>query len=130
MGHKYNKFYQPKKTENSENKMEEVFEEVIDDIVIDKTAVLNNEEVEHLTEDDVINVEVNQDKTVVEGIVTNCSRLNVRKEADITSEAIFMLDKETIVNIVLEESTEKFYKVCISDKNIEGYCIKQYIKLK
>ena len=142
MGNNYSKFYQqPKNTENSvnngtveENKMEEVFEEVINDIVED-ADVLTNDEVEQLSEEDIIDVEVTEQGSMVTGIVTNCTRLNVRKEADKEAEIVCVINKGVNVAVNLDESTEDFYKVCTPAGTgdlfgVEGYCMKQFIEIK
>lgn len=155
MGHNYNKFYQqPKKSENSENKMEEVFDKVINDIVtvdpevkvneegnmemtvnvdaesfIENAEVLINEEVEQLLEEDVVEVEVTEEGSLVKGKLVNCSRLNVREAADKEAEVLCVIDKGSEVTITLEESTEDFYKVCTSS-GVEGFCMKQFIEIK
>lgn len=144
MGHNnYNKFYQqPKKSENSENnetvvenKMEEVFEGVIGDIVVDNDDILTNEEVEQLAEEDVIEVKADDITVVTTGIVANCARLNVRKEADKEADVLCVISKGVNVAVNLDESTEDFYKVCTPAGTgdlfgVEGYCMKQFIEIK
>lgn len=58
------------------------------------------------------------------GTVSGCSYLNVRKEPNITSEVVAILDKGDTVNIDLTKSTNEFYAVD------GGYCIKKYIIIK
>lgn len=136
MGHNYNKFYhQPKNTENSENnvvveenKMGEVFEGVINEIV-EEADVLTNEEVETLTEEDVAEVEITEEKSLTKGTVTGCARLNVRKEADKESDVLCVINKGEEVTITLEGTTEDFYKVCTSS-GVEGFCMKKFIEIK
>lgn len=161
MGQNYSNFYkhsnnpQNKEVNNvEENRMEKVFNGVIDNIVtanpevkvneegnmemtvnvdteslIQEADVLSNEEVETLTEEDVMDAEVTEQGTLVKGVVIGCIKLNVRKEAKPGSEVLLIIDKDTEVNILLEESTEEFYKVTTSS-GVEGYCMKQYIEIK
>ena len=64
----------------------------------------------------------------VEGMVVNCTRLNVRKEPNKNAKVIRILDKGNCVMIDLENSTEDFYKV--STPSGEGYCMKNFIEVK
>ena len=137
MGHKYNKFYhQPKKTENSENnvvaeenKMEEVFDGVISEIV-EEAEVLSNEEVETLTEEEVVDVEVTEQGSLLKGTVSGCVNLNVRKEAKKDSEIQCIIKKGDTVSIYPDESTEDFYMVCVASSLTKGFCMKQFIEIK
>lgn len=64
----------------------------------------------------------------VVGIVTDCARLNVRKEPSADAEVAFVIDATTSLVVFEEESTEDFYKICTS-AGTEGYCMKRYITL-
>lgn len=110
----YSKFSQHfKKTENEENKkvedvnnvtMNEVFNEVMDEIVDEKPV------------------------EKVDGVVTGCAKLNVRKEAKMGTTVLCVLTKGDDIVVDLENSTEDFYKVCTSS-GVEGYCMKTYISV-
>lgn len=62
------------------------------------------------------------------GVVTDCLKLNVRKEpnkdADILCE--IMLAAEVMVDKA--KSTEDFYKV-VTASGVEGYCMKKFISI-
>ena len=60
------------------------------------------------------------------GRVDNCARLNVRKEPNIKSEIVEVIDAETDVEIIEVASTEEFYRVKTSD-GVEGFCMKDYV---
>lgn len=62
------------------------------------------------------------------GIVTDCARLNVRKEPDADAEIAFVISASTNLVVFEEESTEDFYKICTS-AGTEGYCMKKFITL-
>ena len=154
MGHNYHKFYgQPKKSENSENKVEEVVNTLIDDAVtvnpnatvdeegnmevtvnvdvesiIEQAETLTETEAEELNEEDVMDVEVTSDGSLTEGVVVNCAKLNMREEAKADSNVVCILDKGDKVTILLDESTEDFYRV--STMTTEGFCMKKYIEIK
>lgn len=61
------------------------------------------------------------------GKVSNCTKLNVRKDPDINADILFIIDKDTEVVIDNEESTEEWYKVIVNEQ--EGFCMKKYISL-
>lgn len=64
-----------------------------------------------------------------QGVVTDCVKLNVRKEPDPTSEVVCTIDVSTTLMICEEESTEEFYKV-YTPAGLEGYCMKKFITIK
>lgn len=67
-------------------------------------------------------------KKEIAGIVTNCVRLNVRKEPYFDADILCTIDVSTNLIIDEEESTDEFYKICTS-AGIEGYCVKTYITI-
>lgn len=140
MGHKYHKFYdQPKKSENSENKVDEVIdgqmtiEEVVEDVeevneLIEDVEVLTEAEVEELNDEDVMDVAITSDGSLADGVVVNCTKLNMREEAKADSNVVCVINKGDKVTILLDESTEDFYRV--STKTTEGFCMKKFIEVK
>lgn len=67
-------------------------------------------------------------KKEIAGIVTNCVRLNVRKEPYFDADILCTIDVSTNLIIDEKESTDEFYKICTS-AGIEGYCVKTYITI-
>ena len=63
------------------------------------------------------------------GFVTNCKKLNVRKEPKIDSDVICEIDYQTELMINENESTEEFYKV-FTAAGIEGFCMKKFITIQ
>lgn len=77
--------------------------------------------------------EVIEAETVVEkkveprhGIVTDCLRLNIRKEPN--QNAKILCEVTAMADLVINEaeSTDDFYKVSTSD-GIKGFCMKRYV---
>lgn len=77
--------------------------------------------------------EVIEAETVVEkkvkprhGIVTDCLRLNIRKEPN--QNAKVLCEVTAMADLVIDEaeSTDDFYKVSTSD-GIKGFCMKRYV---
>lgn len=63
------------------------------------------------------------------GVVTNCTKLNVREAPNKDSSIICTIDCLTEVMIDDEESTDDFYKVCIAS-GTEGFCMKNFISIR
>jgi uncharacterized protein YgiM (DUF1202 family) len=75
---------------------------------------------------------VEEEKKEVIGIVTGCSRLNVRKAPKSGSDVVTIIDKDTKVTIVdIEKASGEWYKVKIDNETsgFDGYCMKKFIKL-
>ena len=67
------------------------------------------------------------------GVVSNCSKLNVRKKPVTNAKVLTILDMGNEVEIVEDESTEDFYRVVVTkipEKPLKGFCMKEYIKIK
>lgn len=62
------------------------------------------------------------------GVVTDCVRLNIRKEPRIDSEVLCEVNCSTDMLVYEEESTDEFYKICTSS-GIEGFCMKKFITI-
>lgn len=101
--HNYNNYSKPDfKTEQVEEK--KVFEEPA---------------IEELTE---------APKTIM-GIVSDCTKLNVRKAPNSEADVVCTIPVSTKVQIDEVESTEDFYKVC-TEAGVEGYCMKKFIMIE
>lgn len=66
-----------------------------------------------------------EEKTII-GIVSNCSKLNVREKPTKDSEVKCVLNEGTEVIIDIENSTNTWYYVT-TPSGIEGYCMTQFI---
>lgn len=62
------------------------------------------------------------------GTVTDCAKLNVRKEPNSEADVLCTIDAKSEVVIVRSESTEEFHKV-ITAAGVEGFCMKKFITL-
>lgn len=99
---------------------EPVIEEVVEEPVVEEVVEETTEEVR---DESVDNTFIRTDKI---GIVGNCDKLNVRAEANISSEVISILHAGAEVLINDEKSTEDFYNISTS-AGIEGFCMRGYI---
>ena len=62
------------------------------------------------------------------GKISNCKKLNVRKLPSRDAEIVSELAEGSEVMIDEKESTALFYKIC-TEHGIEGYCMKNFIKV-
>ena len=124
----YSKFSQKKESVN----LEEIFPE---------TETVEADVEQKPIMDPVIEAEAEQAQEIVEesqeveeavptvGFVDNCECLRVRKESNVDSEELCIINKLSEVVIDLDNSTDYFYKVTTSE-GVEGYCMKKFITIK
>lgn len=79
-----------------------------------------------LTEELVEEIPVEEPMTIVNGVVTNCLRLRLRKEPNGT--IISWLDAGDEILVDTLQSTDKWYKVYTKD-DLEGFCMKEFITI-
>lgn len=77
---------------------------------------------------DVIEDAVEEMKLPI-GLITDCFRLNVRKNPDKNAEVVFVVESLTSLKIDENKSTKDWYYV-IGDNGKSGYCMKQYVTIK
>lgn len=65
---------------------------------------------------------------VIFGVVTDCTKLNVRKTPDATAPIICTIPRNAEVEVLFEESTDEFYKV-LTATGVEGFCMAKYIAI-
>lgn len=64
----------------------------------------------------------------VYGVVSECAKLNIRKEPNKDAAIVTVLDIATEVLVDESKSTEDFYKI-VTGAGVEGYCMKKFIVL-
>lgn len=92
-------------------------------------------ETEEAVIDETVKEEVNTEtvdetpeKIIPIGVVVNCTKLNVRKKPDVTSDPACTIDAGVEVKII-DSPNNEFYKVELKNGK-KGYCMKKYIKIK
>lgn len=80
------------------------------------------------TEETKVEENVDEQKPVV-GIVEDCIKLNLRKEASLEADVLTEVLSGSTLLINEEESTDEFYKVCTAS-GLEGYCMKTFVNIK
>ena len=124
----YSKFSQKKENVN----LEEIFPEIEaveadaeQELIMDSVVEAEAEQVQEIVEE---SQEVEEAVPTV-GFVDNCECLRVRKESNVDSEELCIINKLSEVVIDLDNSTDYFYKVTTSE-GVEGYCMKKFITIK
>lgn len=110
-------------TKYSNNKTEEKIEPAVEEVV--ETPV---EEVVEPVVEEVVEEVVETSKPVMNGVVVDRVRLNVRSAPDSRASVICVINPSTKLAIDKEASTAEFYKVC-TESGAEGYCMKRFVKL-
>lgn len=100
--------------EESTNEAEETTEEVTEEV----------------TEPEVIvpSIENNVENNEVIGKISGFEKLYVRKEASKDSEPVGIVTDKDNLSIDVAHSTDDFYKV-ITSNGLEGYCVKEFVKI-
>lgn len=130
-----NKNYNPDVTEELEDEtleQGESFEKLVDpiesdDLTITEETPVETEATETVEETPV--AEEPQKEAVVVGVVTGCSRLNVRKGPSTNTASIAVIEALDEVEVFENRSTDAFYRVRIAS-GVEGFCMKKFISIK
>ena len=115
-----------------ENVTPEVTEEVIEEgpVVTEETPEViegTTEDVEpEVTNEEIQNDEITEDKPELVIGVVGPAHLNVRKEASKDADIIGIVNKDDEIQIVGE--VEDFYRVLLN--GVEGFCVKEFISVK
>ena len=117
--------------ENTENVEEGVLEttEEVDETVND-VEEFNEESNETMNEaEETTNeVEKESEEDIKSGIIDGCKKLYIRKEPSKNSEPVSIVEEGSELAIDITHSTDDFYKV-ITLNGIEGFCVKEYVKI-
>ena len=118
----YSKFSgeEPITVNESELEVEEAVEEKVDEPIEGQIVI---PEVEPIVPEPVVESENRKF-----GKVNNCKKLNIRKLPSRDAEIVSELIEGSEVMIDEKESTALFYKIC-TEHGIEGYCMKDFIKV-
>lgn len=107
------------------NSIKPVVDEPVETDVVEEVVEETAEEIV----EEVVEPEVIEPVTYTIGVVSNCSRLRVRKFANLNAPVICELDVNTEVMIDENETINGFYKVC-TETGIEGFCMCKFITVK
>ena len=90
---------------------------------------MKTQKAEVTTEEVVITPEVQEEKPEVIGVVIDCAKLNVRKEAKKDAAILGTIAAKSKVTVVSTKPVNGFYKVH-TDTGLDGFCMKNYIKIE
>lgn len=126
MSHKYNQYYNHQKPEN---KPEETVEQELDTTnnLEDQTQDVENEAND--TEKNIQQPEIEAPAELLEGNVTNCIKLNIRKEPNIKAAIVCEVALNTLLAIDPDKSNNEWLSVT-TDTGINGFCMAKYVNIK
>ena len=87
-----------------------------------------NSEITEPAENNVLSSEPAQND-IVEGIVSNCKKLNIRKVPKPGSDVVCVVDAGTLLLIDQKESNKDFYKVT-TEAGAEGFAMCQFVTIE
>lgn len=90
-----------------------------DPVLVDSTEIAEDTRVEE-NEEAVENII---------GVVTDCLKLNIRKEPNKDSDVVVVVTCLDELKIDLDASTDDWYAVC-TVAGIEGFCMKKFIAVR
>ena len=120
--------------ENTEevNETVEQVEETVNEVEesTNEAEETTEEVTEEVTEPEVIvpSIENNVENNEVIGKISGFEKLYVRKEASKDSEPVGIVTDKDDLSIDVAHSTDDFYKV-ITSNGLEGYCVKEFVKI-
>ena len=109
------------KSEGGNNMSKNANKSTISKVEVDETVELN--EVEETS-----SIEVDAHAMPIEGIVTNCTSLNIRKEPSVDSDILCFVRVGTSLMIDESMSTEDWYNVYTA-AGMSGFCMKNYVRV-
>lgn len=111
---------------------EETTEESTDEVneTVEQVEETTEEVTEEVTEPEVIvpSIEDGVENNEVIGKISGFEKLYVRKEASKDSEPVGIVTDKDDLSIDVAHSTDDFYKV-ITSNGLEGYCVKEFVKI-
>lgn len=90
-----------------------------DPVLDDSAEIAEDTKVEEIKEVDVLMV----------GVVTDCLKLNIRKEPNKDSEVAAIVTCLDELMIDIDASTDDWYAVCTA-AGIEGFCMKKFVAVR
>ena len=112
-----------KETEESVKETEEITNEVNE--TVEQVEETINEVEESTNKIEETKKEVTKE---VIGKIIEFEKLYIRKEADKNSEPVGIVTNKDYLSIDIIHSTDDFYKV-ITSNGLEGYCVKEFVKI-
>ena len=127
----YHKMYNKPQDEVVEEAIEQEIETVVEptgEPVAEPSAEVEIQmAIEGVAEEEVI--EETEESDTLSAVVIDCAKLNVREEPSPKAAVVAVIDASNEVVVYDSESFGNYYKICTAS-GVEGYCVKDYLKLK
>lgn len=65
----------------------------------------------------------------INGVVANCTKLNIRKEPSVHAEILCVIDVDSEMKIDMDKSNDKWFYVSTA-VGIDGYCMRDFVNAK
>lgn len=117
------------KSVNKEVEKETVIEETVEEQVVESVEETTKEEVVEATVEETkeeVVEEAADDEILGIGVVTDCLKLNVRKQPSKDAEVLKIID--ALTEVVILKEVNDFYEVALKTGE-SGYCMKKYIAI-
>ena len=83
-----------------------------------------------MVEEEIYKEDVTDDNVRIEyGTVTGCAKLNIRKEPNLDSDIVGVIDSGTELMVDHDHDFSDWYSVECLSKNIRGYCKAEYVSI-
>lgn len=80
-----------------------------------------------MKDEKVIDTENQEPPTeIMTGLVTNCVKLNIRKEANKEADVVCVVDALTKLIIDPNNSTDEWFSVC-TETGVAGFCMRDFV---
>ena len=97
------------------------------DEIVEEIEEVNDSVEDAIEIDDLVSAdEIVEETESLIGVVSGCTKLNVRKEPNITSEPVCIVPEKSVLLIDQDLSTDEWYKV-YTEAGMEGFCMKKYV---
>lgn len=65
----------------------------------------------------------------INGVVSNCTKLNIRKDPSVHAEILGVVDADSEMKIDMDKSNDKWFYVSTA-VGIDGYCMRDFVNAK
>lgn len=132
MDNKYNQYYKHQKSEdhlakNPEDENKQGVDDTsanLEDAAQQSNDVLNVDDTQQIPED---NIEPPAEP--IEGYVTDCIKLNIRKEPSLQADILCEVPVASKLAIDVEHSNDEWFSV-VTESGVNGFCMAKYVNVK
>lgn len=142
MGNKYNQYYKQQKSnvnpaKNPEDEIKQDLDKSSADDEQQSNDIINPEDTQQSQPDNNENQQNPDDAgstpeppaEPIEGYVTDCLKLNIRKEPSLQADILCEVPVAAKLLIAPDTSTEEWFNV-VTESGVDGFCMKKYVNIK